>query len=474
MSLSPADLVLILLYFVAIQLAGFVIARRRAKTDAAGDSRVEFILAGRRLTLPLFVMTLVATFYGAILGVGEFIYSGGVVAWICFMLPYYISSFLFALFLARRVRSSEHVTIPEQIGASLGRGPARVAAFLVLIITIPASYLLTVGVLVELITGWERWLCVVLAAVFSLSYLLVGGLRGGVYTDVLQFMLMYLGFALLLWFTVDFYGPPGRMLHDLPASHLDPTGGFSWQYLLVWYMLALFTFVDPTFHQRCAAAKDARTARNGIFVSMGFWVVFDTLVLLCGLYARAYIVTDDPLASLPLLGDAVLPSVVKGLFVVGLLSTVMSTLDSLGFISGVTIGNDLLRPLRAENSDADATRLSRIGIAIAAFFAVALALMGESVVSLLYLTASVAIPGLLFPLLLSFSSRWSLRPGISAPLMLTASGVSLGWIVLTRLAADALPVWLAATEPMYPGLLTALLFLAAGLVRRPHVLPQGR
>jgi len=98
MTVSIADLVIIVAYFGIVLYIGFVVARRKEKSTE--NSTAEFILAGRKLTLPLFVATLVATWYGSILGVGEFVFNSGIVAWVCFGLPYYISAVIFAIFFA--------------------------------------------------------------------------------------------------------------------------------------------------------------------------------------------------------------------------------------------------------------------------------------------------------------------------------------------------------------------------------------
>ncbi|HEX9829370.1 MAG TPA: hypothetical protein VGB10_04085, partial [Bacteroidota bacterium] len=77
-NLSPIDSALILLYFAAVVYVGFRAARRQ-KSDTD-----EFLLAGRTLTLPMFVATLVSTWYGGILGVGEFSYNFGISNWVVF------------------------------------------------------------------------------------------------------------------------------------------------------------------------------------------------------------------------------------------------------------------------------------------------------------------------------------------------------------------------------------------------------
>src|SRR5207249_12267570 len=73
-SSSPFDWGLILLYF------GFLAAvwlRLLGRSSTA----VEYLVAGRRVTLPAFVATVVATWYGGILGVGEYSYRYGISNW---------------------------------------------------------------------------------------------------------------------------------------------------------------------------------------------------------------------------------------------------------------------------------------------------------------------------------------------------------------------------------------------------------
>ena len=69
--LALPDIALLVVYFGAVLVIGF----RSAK--GATGSEDDFLLAGRTLTLPIFVMTLVSTWYGGILGVGEFSYRYG-------------------------------------------------------------------------------------------------------------------------------------------------------------------------------------------------------------------------------------------------------------------------------------------------------------------------------------------------------------------------------------------------------------
>ena len=116
---SPLDWGLVAVYFGFL---GAVWLRRSGRTPDA----LEYLLAGRRVTLPAFVATLVATWYGGILGVGEYSYRYGVANWLVFGVPYYVGALLFAWAFARRAREAALYTLPDLLDRSYGRGPALV------------------------------------------------------------------------------------------------------------------------------------------------------------------------------------------------------------------------------------------------------------------------------------------------------------------------------------------------------------
>ncbi|HEY7751905.1 MAG TPA: hypothetical protein VH917_06400, partial [Ignavibacteriaceae bacterium] len=108
-SLDVLDLIIILFFFSAVLLIGFISGR---KTQVEAN---DFLLSGRRLGLFLFVAVNVSTWYGGILGVGEFTYRYGIVSWFTQGLPYYIFAFLFAIFFAKKIREASLFTIPDKL-----------------------------------------------------------------------------------------------------------------------------------------------------------------------------------------------------------------------------------------------------------------------------------------------------------------------------------------------------------------------
>ncbi len=308
---------------------------------------IDYLVAGRRLTLPAFVATLVATWYGGILGIGEYTWRHGVSNWLVFGVPYYVGAFLFAMLFARRARESRLFTIPDLLAERSGRAPALLGALLVFLTSIPAAYVLMLGTLFAAMTGAPLIPCVLVAGALSLFYVDRGGLRTVVLTDQVQFVLMYLGFGMLFAFLVFGYGARPLEPGVLPPTHFTWHGGNPPQAIWVWYFIALSALVDPGFWQRAYAARSPEVAREGVLWSIAFWIVFDLMTTTAGLYARALLPDlADPVQAFPQLGRLVLPPLALGVFYLGMIATVMSTIDSYGFIAASTVGRDVVWRLR--------------------------------------------------------------------------------------------------------------------------------
>jgi solute:Na+ symporter, SSS family len=481
-TLAPADLAVIAIFAAAVLAAGFTV-RKGDRSGAVG-----FLLAGRPLTLPLFVMTLVSTWYGGILGVGEFSYRYGLSNWVMQGLPYYIFAALFAWFLAPRIRATNLVTMPDKLEAEYGRGTALLGSVLTLVLMTPAPYLLMLGVLMEMLFGWGLVAGIAAAAVASVSYLFTGGFRADVRTDVVEFCFMFAGFGVILPWCVAGYGGLDFLRAHLPPLHFTWHGGNGVQYIVVWFFIALWTFVDPSFHQRCYAAKDERTARNGILVSIAFWFFFDLMTVTTGLYARAILPgLADPVMAYPLLAETVLPPVAKGMFFAGILATIMSTLNTNAFVSAQTLGRDIIlrmakgpagmtggtgpAPGRDIGDDRQAF-WTRVGLVGALALSIPMAVFIPSVIGIWYTVGTVTIPGLIVPVLFAYSGRWKLSPRQALAAMAGGWLVSTGWWV-GGLASSGGGT-LLGIEPIYPGLAVSLIAALPGLTRRgPLRTPSG-
>ena len=96
MNLNYYDFLIIIGYFVVLIIIGFFRIQKRK------ISQTDYILHGRKLSLPGFIATLVSTWYGAILGIGENTYLYGIQTWFIFALPYYIFAAAYAIWLSEK------------------------------------------------------------------------------------------------------------------------------------------------------------------------------------------------------------------------------------------------------------------------------------------------------------------------------------------------------------------------------------
>ncbi|HOP06311.1 MAG TPA: sodium:solute symporter family protein [candidate division Zixibacteria bacterium] len=443
-----ADYSLIVIYLVLLLALG--LSRRLRRQSSAGD----LIVGGRMLTLPAFVASLVSTWYGGILGVGEYSYQYGLSNWFVFGVPYYLAAFLFAVFLARKARRSELLTIPERLAQTYDSRTALVGSVVVYLMTVPAAYILMLGVLCQYLFGWPMWAGILAGTLFSVVYVFSGGFRSVVRTDLFQFALMFIGFIILLLVLVVSYGGYGFIHSHVPEAILTWHGGNSPWYIAVWYVIALATLIEPAFYQRCYAAKTERVAKVGIFISIACWAVFDFLTTSCGIYARALLPDlADPVASYPALAMKVLPTGLLGLFALALLATVMSTVDSYSFLAATTFSNDIMPRLK-KDAGLQVIRWTRIGLFFSTALAVVLALFFRSVVDIWHLFGSIGTPALLVPLFFAFVGKRRLPARVAMWSIFLSGGISLIWYLSQYRASG--DYWLGL-QPIFPGLLLSLI-----------------
>lgn len=451
------DIISFSIYIILLSYLGW-----RAKfTDPTQE---EYLLSNRRLTVPALVATLVTTWYGGILGIGEFIYLNGISAWIVFGVPYYFFAALFAFFLAPKIRSQKYISIPDLLNKHYGKTASVIGSFFVIFITSPAPYILITGMLISYMLGLSFSLSILFATLFSVIYVFKGGFQSVVQTDKFQFILMFGGFIFLFLFLVMEYGLPVTQFEKLDTVHKSISGGLSLQSLFVWFLIASWTFIDPGFHQRTAAAKSPKTAKSGILISIIFWFVFDMLTLWTGIYACVLLNNTDPLMLYPNIAELVLPPVLKSFFIIALLATAMSTTDSFSFISAQTFGRDIIASLNKKDSDAEVNHYTQIGLFLTMVAALVLIWALPSVVKMWYTLGSLFIPPLLIPILAALFSPKSLKAKDAVLLMTISFLFTLIWFIYGMFNGGN---YLLGIEPFLPGLLvSALIYIVSGKVIR--------
>ncbi len=465
-SLSILDLSIIIFYIVANVTIGFVSFRKFTKKSSDEE---EYLLAGRTLTLPAFIATLVSTWYGGIIAVGEYSYDNGIVTWVVFGVPYYVAAFVFAMVMAKRVNADRvHLSIPDRLRAVYGAQAGYLGAVATMFMTSPAAYIMMLATLYQWFFGFSYEVAIGVGIVTSISYLFSGGFRASIRTDILQFFVMFIGFVVIIPFAISTFGGLDYLTATLPASHKAPIGSYSIWYVLVWYIAALTTLVDPNIHQRVFAARSVSVAKKGMLISILFWLIFDAMTNIAGLYARAaFPHLGASKFAYPALAERVLPMGFKGVFYTGMLATVLSTVDSFFFMSATIVGRDILWRIWGGDETTRVKKFTRIGLFVTAVISVVVISLSDRIYMIWYSFASVLVPMLLLPLTLSYfpKVRPSNRTAVAS--MLAGGLLSLLAYVIGILQGNSVtPNYLFGIEPMYVGMMSSLLVLLPGLISK--------
>ena len=464
MSLAPLDLAVVALFVAGILALGFS-ARLR------NNSVLQFIAAGRSLTLPVFVATLVSMWYGGILGVGESVASYGIGTWVLLGVPYYVFAILYAFVFAKRVRGAEEISLPERLELRFGRPVALLGAGLVFLLAVPAAHVLMLGVLVKFVSGWNLTVSVLVGTAVGTAFLYKGGLLADARVSLLAFLMMYIGFAAIVAFCLVHF-PLGETFRALRA---DKPAMFAWDggqgipFVVSFLILGSWTLVDPGFHQRVASSASPAIGKTGVLVSVFFWFLFDVMSISTGMFAVAKVAKPEPMLLFPMFGDQVLPSGLKAVFLCGMLGTIVSAMVGYTLVSGATVGREIVARVHGGLDDRAVKAWTRAGFVFACLWAIGLALSIKSVVDLWYAWSGAVVGALLVPVALSYGLLWKSRVSSACVFAATAMsfGASLCWLIYgIRTENPYLNVsifgWSFSLGTLLPGLVISALVVGAG------------
>jgi SSS family solute:Na+ symporter len=427
--LSPLDLSITAGYIVGVLVLGWVVSR--SITDF-GD----YFVAGGRMTAPLLVCTLVSTYYGldVLLGESEVGYVDGVVGWFWYARPYYVGVLLTALLLAGRLRDRGFLSLPDVADAAYGRATRAVVALASFFYSLPMLALMGMGVLLDIVLGLPFAWGVVAGAVVSVVYTLMGGLLADAFTDTVQFTLMCVTLGVAAVIALAGVGGVDALPAALPASYFDPRGTYPLPVLVVFSLGALSVLVEPAIYQRIFAATGRRAVYASLAIGLVLWSSYDWITTLLGMAARASGLEVEPRYALLTLVTGVLPVGLKGLFVAGVIATAMSTVDSYLLIAGGNLAYDLYRPLvNPSLSDRALLRLTRWAVVVACLISVAFALFFTSMVTAWVFMATMLVGAAFVPISAALFLRRRLKPAAGLASSVVGLSASAAVYVLVNL-----------------------------------------
>jgi SSS family solute:Na+ symporter len=411
--LALADWLIVAAYLSAMVGLGIWLARR-------GDGFEDFFLAGRTLTTPILIATLVSSYYGidVLFGSSQLAFTDGVVAFFGYARPAYLFFLLAAFLVARRLRDEDFASLPDILGRYYGPTARNAAAVASFVYSVPALSLYGFGVLGSVVLDWPPWLSMFVFGGIALAYTLTGGFRAVALTDSVQFLIMCLMLAAAVPFALQLIDGFDTMYEVLDPSYFDEMGGLSIWLVLVYASTNIVVLIEPTFYQRVFAARSYAAVRNALLLGILLWGAYDWVVTILGMVAQTAVqrgaietgVAADH--SLVVIMTSVLPVGMLGFFVAGVLATEMSTLDSYCLVAGGNVAYDIYRPwLRPQASDAELIRMTRIGIVLSWLVGLAMALTFGQMLGLWVFLASILISTAAVPILLGlFVPGWRRAP----------------------------------------------------------------
>src|SRR3954463_15089131 len=222
--LTPIDYLLMLVYFAVVLSVGFML-RRSTKTST------DFFLSGRSIPSWVAGLAFISANLGAqeVIGMGasgakygiatsHFYWIGAIPAMVfvgVFMMPFHYGS------KARSVPEYLKLRFDEKTRAF------NAVSFAVMTVFSSGISMHVLARLLEQILGFNYDLCIAVSAAIVLGYILAGGLTSAIYNEVLQFFMIVLGFAPLVYLGLKSVGGWEGLVHNLTAvavSSTNPAG----------------------------------------------------------------------------------------------------------------------------------------------------------------------------------------------------------------------------------------------------------
>lgn len=337
------DSYLIIGYIALCLLIGYFSGRRQTGED--------FMIMDRKLGLFSFVCTVVASLIGATAMVVyvAYIFQFGLGA-LSAILGVAIGFTAFAFF-AHRLRALAHEhhfhSMADFFHHSFSSRVGHFVALVImvgLLITILKQFIGGAQVVIG-ISSYSYETALLLSASVIFVYLLMGGFRSVVRTDVFQYLAM-----LILMFVIGL-SMAGRA--ELPVSAFFENTS-TWGIVISFFVLGLvLVWYDPTIWQRIYAAENDRVVRWGLIYSSIALVILGIGMALIALSAKQAFPDIDPAQALVFGITHLLPPGLVGLGAILIFAAIMSSADTLLFLIANNVAKDFIRPFKKRDLSPD-------------------------------------------------------------------------------------------------------------------------
>lgn len=403
--------VVLILYTIVMYVIGWLAERRISTVE-------DFLVAGRKLPLPMATATLVATWYGAevLLQTSDNVYAGGLRYALMDPLGTGLCLILAGWLIAKPMWQLRLTTVPDFFYRRFGRTSEIIAAA----ILVPsylgwvAAQFTGLAALLEIIFGIPLVWGIVLVAILGTGYTVLGGMWSVAWTDAIQLIFILIGLLILGYQAAAFLG----------AGSLSAGLNTFWQQVPPdrWNVIAPETRTADILHlcgalaigslgnipvqdlmQRMFASKSANVARWACWTSGVIYVLMAAIPLAIALAANIVLGESDQSGIITRMAVKLLNPLLLLLFVLAVISAVLSTIDSATMAAASIFGQNLILHLPIARqwrlNDKAVLRLQRVCVVFIAILSLATAFRGESAYELLQESYSMTLVGLFIPLI---------------------------------------------------------------------------
>ncbi|WP_257349810.1 sodium:solute symporter family protein [Pseudalkalibacillus decolorationis] len=417
----------------------------------------DFLMGGRGLSTPLLIGTTLATLVGtgSSMGAVGFGFGNG---WAGAL--YGIGGsvgIILLLILFADVRKYNFMTFSEELSFYYGanklvKGLTSIILYIACIGWLGA-HILGGSLYLTWITGIDPILSKIIVALGFAVYTLIGGYLAVVYTDVIQGVILFLGFVLLTVLSVVTIGGFDEISKQVTPEMgsflgLEKLGFIPALSLAV--VIAVGVLATPSYRHRIYSSKDVNTIKKGFWFTGILFAVFSLFPAIAGM--SAYILNPELESgyAFPYLATEVFPLWLGAIILIAGLSATMSS-GSSDFIAAVAILlRDIYQLVTGSVPKKDKTvLLSRYSLVVTLLLAMFFTLFTNNIITYISNFISTVMSGLFVAALLGkFWGRTNWQGGIASLI----GGSATSFVILQN--ESLLTFW---GNPIIPSVIVALL-----------------
>lgn len=389
MAMTPTMIITLIMTLVFFALMIFIGIRSKSHAkDVTG-----FVLGSRNVGPWLSAFAYGTSYFSAVIFVGyagQFGWNFGLASTWIGLGNAFIGSLLAWLILGRRTRiMTNHLgskTMPDFFGARFGSPALKIAASIItFLFLIPYTASLYNGLsrlFAMAFPGIDYAVCVIVMAVLTGTYVVIGGYMATALNDFLQGMLMLGGIVAVIAAVLNDNGGFTAAIESLATGS---NGG--WQYasffgaeplflLFVVLLTSLGTWGLPQMVGKFYAIKNEDAVKKGTVISTLFAIVVAGGCYFLGGFGRLYnvdVAAEGFDAVIPKMLSTLSP-VIIGIVIVLVLSASMSTLSSLVLTSSSTITLDFLAPMAKKKPMTEKKKMILMRLFIVVFIVISAAI----------------------------------------------------------------------------------------------------